>query len=123
MRHGRVRAAIRPLALGYPRGVADPVADARRLLALVELLYRARVAAGLQGVRGAGDAAAELVPLGRRLRAAVEAAEAGGELDVEEVLAVGTAVWESVGPADGLRGLVGVAMAGARGERAKRPGR
>lgn len=99
-----------------------PIDDARRLLALVELLYLARRSSATHGVQTAGDAAARLVPLGRRLRAAVEAAERGEQLDVAEVEAVGAAAGEDLGPADSVRGLISAALRGVRGAVDRRPG-
>lgn len=53
----------------------DPLEDARALLVLSRLLYRARVRAAACGIQPAPDAVRSLVSIGRRLAAAVAAAE------------------------------------------------
>jgi hypothetical protein len=108
--------------------VPDPVADAHAPLVVVQLLYRARASAARHGVQGADRAARALVPLGRRLRAAVEAAEAAPEGSAEraaalaEVVRVGELVrvddaWEGIG------GVLAAAIAGVRGggEKSRKP--
>jgi hypothetical protein len=101
----------------------DPLDDARALLALTRLLYRARVAAARHGVLPARSRARALVPLGRRLAEAMGAAEAAGEgsaaraAALERVAALGVEVWASVDPqSEGLRGLLTEALRGVRGE-------
>ena len=83
---------------------SDPLDDARALLALTRLLYRARVAAARHGVLPARARARALVPLGRRLAEAMGAAEAAAEgsaaraAALERVAALGVEVWASVDP-------------------------
>lgn len=119
--------AVQSLAvLGYDGSpMADRIRDARALLTLVELLYRARRSAALHGVQPAPRAARALVPLGRKLRAAVDLAERsspGEEQDeaLGEVVRIGELIrtdpaWESID------GLVSAALRGVRGDVDRRP--
>lgn len=101
---------------------ADPLEDARALLAIARLVYRARRRAALNGVQPAEAAARAMVPIGRRLALAVKAAgEARTVFEsapaLEEVARAGEALlaalderWEGLGP------VIAEAIAGVQGD-------
>jgi hypothetical protein len=110
----------------------DPVDDARALLALCRLVYRSRVAAARCGVQPAGAAAGALVPVGARLAAAVTAVTAAERAEtpearaaaLEEVIRAGEDLGASIqGSWEGIGGLVGVLLAGVRGDGLPKMGR
>lgn len=106
----------------------DPLDDARSLLALCRLLYRARSAAAATGIQPAPAAARRLVPIGVRLAAAVQAAD---EATTDEARAEALVLVERAGEDmaatiedawEGIGGLVRVLLAGLHGEAQSRPG-
>ena len=118
----------RPATRETLRGLADPLDDARALLVLTRLLYRARRSAALHGVHGADRAVRALVPIGRRLRAAVEAAERAPAGSAEQrdllqrVSRSAEELWVAIDDrGEGIRALITVADRGVRGVRDTRP--
>lgn len=106
----------------------DPIEDARALLVLARLIYRARVSAALHGVIGGEERARELVPVGLRLAEAVEAAESApvdSDAQKEALAAISraaTELWTTIDDrCEGLRGVVAVALAGVNGEKDRHP--
>jgi hypothetical protein len=115
--------ASRPAVRGNLRcQLTDPLDDARSLLTLCRLIYRARVSGELLGVEPAPEAARALLPVGRRLAAAVEAAEecASDEsraVALEEVALAGEALAGTIDERwEGIRALLAVALAGVRAQ-------
>jgi hypothetical protein len=106
----------------------NPLDDARTLLVIARLLLRTRRRLALNGVQPAGPAARRLVPLGQALAAAVEAAEQASPGDervraLAEVARLGENLAAQIDPNwEGIEGLVSEAIAGIRGDRARRPG-
>jgi hypothetical protein len=101
--------------------VPDPLDDARALLMLSRLLYRARVRAAACGIQPAPAAVQALKPIGRRLAAAVEAAEQAAEgpdrgAALEEVARVAEELSATIdGQWEGLGAVVSIAIDGVRG--------
>lgn len=97
-------------------------------MTLVEIVYRTRERADINGMLHAADAAAQLVPLGRELRTAVKAA--GDTVDgtdeqraaLAEVVRIGSAISQTIDENwEGIRGLFGTLLQGASGEKPRRP--
>ncbi len=101
----------------------SPLDDARAILVLASLLYRARRDLARHGVQPAPAAVAALVPIGQALRAAVAAAERGEEDALERVALAAEELSQAIEPWDSLRGMIGVAIGGVRGQRVLKPGR
>ena len=105
----------------------DPLDDARALLALARLLHRYRRRCALNGVQPADAAARATMPVGRKLAAAVKAAEEADTestraAGLEEVARAGVELWQGVSPAwEGVQGLISVAIDGVRRQKARRP--
>jgi hypothetical protein len=97
--------------------VPDPLDDARALLMLTRLLYRARVRAAECGIQPAPEAAQALVPIGQRLAAVVKAAEGPARTAaLEDVARVAEQVAATIdGQWEGIGGLVSIAIDGVRG--------
>jgi hypothetical protein len=105
----------------------DPLEDARALLVLARLIYRARSAAALYGVQPARAAARAMVPLGKRLAVAVEQLEASNtEFEraaaVQAVVAAGEELAASIDEQwEGLGRVLGEAIRGVKGETPRAP--
>jgi hypothetical protein len=99
----------------------DRLDDARALLVLSRLLYRAGIQAAACGIQPAPDAARALVPIGQRLAAAVEAAERAAEgpdrvAALEQVVLAAEAMSSNIdGNWEGLGEVIAVATEGVRG--------
>jgi hypothetical protein len=89
----------------------DPIEDARALLVMTRLLWRTRHGSALNRVQGAGAAARALVPLGRRLAAAAEAAERAAtptdrQVALDDTARVGKEIAQSISQQqEGLGGV------------------
>jgi len=105
----------------------DPLEDARALLAIARLVYRARRRSALNGVQPAGAAVRAMVPIGQRLAAAVKAAEVARGVDdrgpaLQEVARAGDALAASLDERwEGLGTVVAEAVAGVLGQEARPP--
>jgi hypothetical protein len=120
----------RPAPTGTLAGALtpDPLEDARALLILARLLYRARRSDARHGVIPAPARVQALLPLGRRLSEAVLAAErtplesAERRAALEHIDRLGRELWAMIDDrSEGIRSLLSVALAGVRGDREEHP--